>query len=181
MLLKKELKGHKRVLPNGTVVINHSHSERKNIVGLIESGELTIEDAMKKYQVKNRGTIYRWIREHSKNKNKYKVKKRATTQQKIEAVTAYDQGRKEKHEICKELNITENTLKQWVISYSCLPQKDQRINEMDHLSNRSNQESEKFKQALEEAKLRIMGLETMIEIAEKEFNIPIRKKCGTKQ
>lgn len=36
-------------------------------------------------------------------------------------------------------------------------------------------------QALREAKLKILCLETMIDIAEKEFNISIRKKPGTKQ
>lgn len=34
---------------------------------------------------------------------------------------------------------------------------------------------------LELAKLKIAGLEMMIKIAEKEFNIDIRKKSGTKQ
>jgi transposase-like protein len=35
--------------------------------------------------------------------------------------------------------------------------------------------------ALREAELKILCLETMIDIAEKEFNISIRKKPGTKQ
>ena len=34
---------------------------------------------------------------------------------------------------------------------------------------------------LEEARLKIAGLETMINLAEKELNVSIRKKYGTKQ
>ena len=36
-------------------------------------------------------------------------------------------------------------------------------------------------QALQEANLLILALNTMIEVAEKELNVPIRKKSGTKQ
>jgi len=36
------------------------------------------------------------------------------------------------------------------------------------------------KRALEEEKVRVIAYSTMIDIAEREFNIPIRKKSGTK-
>ena len=38
-----------------------------------------------------------------------------------------------------------------------------------------------FEKALEYEKLRSLAYSTMIDIAEKEFNIPIRKKPGAKQ
>jgi transposase len=38
-----------------------------------------------------------------------------------------------------------------------------------------------LEQALEEAELKVLALNTMIDIAEKQFNITIRKKSGTKQ
>jgi hypothetical protein len=42
--------------------------------------------------------------------------------------------------------------------------------------------SEKSKNRdFEELRLRIAALETMIDVAEKEYNIDIRKKYGTKQ
>lgn len=43
------------------------------------------------------------------------------------------------------------------------------------------QENQKLRKALELATLKIAGLETMIEIAEDEFKIAIRKKSGAKQ
>jgi hypothetical protein len=36
-------------------------------------------------------------------------------------------------------------------------------------------------QIIEEQKLKIAGLEAMIDVAEKELNIDIRKKSGTRQ
>ena len=39
----------------------------------------------------------------------------------------------------------------------------------------------KVKEALELEKLRAKAYDTMINLAEKTFNIPIRKKSGTKQ
>jgi hypothetical protein len=38
-----------------------------------------------------------------------------------------------------------------------------------------------LKKALQEAQIKIICLETMIDIAEKELNVNIRKKSGTKQ
>jgi len=180
MLLKKELKGHERILKNGTKVITHSFSERKKVVEQIESGELTIDEAMEKYNIAKRPTLYKWIREHSKHKQKYQVKTRPTPQQRIEAVTSYEQGRKDKYEIFREYNITEKTLKTWLNDYSCLPKQNKLTKEMNQ-SPSNIPGSKDYERALEEAKLKIIGLETMINIAEKEFNIPIRKKCGTKQ
>jgi hypothetical protein len=38
-----------------------------------------------------------------------------------------------------------------------------------------------LQRALQEAQMKIICLETLIDIAEKELNVPIRKKSGTKQ
>jgi len=43
------------------------------------------------------------------------------------------------------------------------------------------QRNEELEQALQQANLLILALNTMIEVAEKELNVPIRKKSGTRQ
>ena len=43
------------------------------------------------------------------------------------------------------------------------------------------QRNVELEQALQEANLLILALNTMIEVAEKELNVPIRKKSGTKR
>ncbi len=43
------------------------------------------------------------------------------------------------------------------------------------------QRNEELEQALQQANLLILALNSMIEVAEKELNVPIRKKSGTKR
>jgi len=49
------------------------------------------------------------------------------------------------------------------------------------LSKEKDKEIHRLRQALELEKLRSKAFETMVDEAEKTFNIPIRKKSGTKQ
>lgn len=51
----------------------------------------------------------------------------------------------------------------------------------DESSSDLEQENEELKKALELAMLKVAGLETMIDIAEDQLNIDIRKKSGAKQ
>ena len=46
---------------------------------------------------------------------------------------------------------------------------------------KAKEENKRLKEALELEKLRSRAFNTMIDVAEKNFNIPIRKKAGTKQ
>ena len=43
------------------------------------------------------------------------------------------------------------------------------------------QRNEELEQALQQANLLILALNSMIEVAEKQLNVPIRKKSGTKR
>ena len=45
----------------------------------------------------------------------------------------------------------------------------------------ATEQEKSLHQALQEAQMKIICLETMIDIAEKELNVSIRKKSGTKQ
>lgn len=53
--------------------------------------------------------------------------------------------------------------------------------EKDESSSDLEQENAELKKALELAMLKVAGLETMIDIAEDQLNIDIRKKSGAKQ
>lgn len=46
---------------------------------------------------------------------------------------------------------------------------------------KAKEENRRLREALELEKLRSRAFDTMIDVAEKNFNIPIRKKAGTKQ
>ena len=51
----------------------------------------------------------------------------------------------------------------------------------EHLPQEEDQEKKLLQQALEEAQLRIKALNTLIDVAEDQFKISIRKKPGAKQ
>lgn len=83
--------------------------------------------------------------------------------------------------------LNRNTLKLWMTKLrvrTLLDSKNQIIlssMEEDRREKDSKNELKRLTKALEYAKLRILSLETMIEVTEKDLHIKIRKKPGTKQ
>jgi len=86
----------------------------------------------------------------------------------------------------KIYGISRNTINSWVIQDSLLPlirptQKPMKEpNETSTVKALSKQVIE-LQKALEKAKLKIDGLQTMIQVSEEELKIKIRKKPGAKQ
>lgn len=97
------------------------------------------------------------------------------------------------YQFTKTCKFTHSTLIRWIEEYSTHPniltlQNDQKEEEMSAkhvpLSDKEKAMELKIKdleKALEYEKMRSRGFEIMIDIAEKELNIPVRKKSGTKQ
>jgi transposase-like protein len=88
---------------------------------------------------------------------------------------------------CRKYGVNRNTLKNWMESI-CLPNLADTIADepeptmpASNSENPSNRQIKALINALAEAELKISGLQTMIEVAEEEFRIKIRKKRGTKQ
>lgn len=88
---------------------------------------------------------------------------------------------------CRKYGLNRNTLKNWMESI-CLPNLVDIISDEQESTMPVNQSSDPpsrqikaLTRALAEAELKISGLQTMIEVAEAEFKIKIRKKRGTKQ
>ncbi len=96
-------------------------------------------------------------------------------------------GGEEPSQVMADLDIHNSyTLRNWVNLYQRkmqtgllpLPAMTTTQKQEVHALKQRNAELE---QALQQANLLILALNTMIEIAEKELKIPIRKKSGTKQ
>ena len=62
-----------------------------------------------------------------------------------------------------------------------LPQKVLSSMNDDQIAKALSQKIQELTKDLEYAKLKILGLETMIKVAEEDLNIKIKKKSGTKQ
>lgn len=88
---------------------------------------------------------------------------------------------------CFKYGLNRNTLKLWMTRLSIRTLSDNKKNPItssmadEHKKQDLNCQIKQLKKSLEYAKLKILGLETMIKIAEEDLNIKIRKKNGTKQ
>lgn len=87
-------------------------------------------------------------------------------------------------QVVEQKKISKNTIKSWCLKYSTQLEAPKPTlvnkNESDH-KQAQDERIAQLERALQESNLKIMGLETMINIAEKELKINIRKKSGTKQ
>lgn len=111
-----------------------SESFKIQIVKEIESGQINVSTARRKYGILGHSTISKWRKKYGS----------------LPAVNEY----------LKQRN-----------------QMEKKANEIERLKN----EVKNLKLKLENAQLKNTVLDTMINIAEKEFDIPIRKKYGGKQ
>jgi len=88
---------------------------------------------------------------------------------------------------CFKYGLCRNTLKLFITKLSIRTLGAELSNQMlsrmndDQKESALNRKVQELTKDLEYAKLKIIGLETMIKVAENEFKIKIRKKRGTKQ
>ena len=82
-------------------------------------------------------------------------------------------------EAVKKYQVREYTLSKWLadqqLSVGTSVTGEEQPTTMD------NAEKKALQQQLAELKLKVTALETMIDLAEQQYNFPIRKKFGTKQ
>lgn len=87
----------------------------------------------------------------------------------------------------REFNITASSLVKWRKKYSLQFYPEPRLTtamtgpENENADSEQQERIRQLEKALSDEKLKTEALQAMIKIAEQEFNIPIRKKFGTKQ
>jgi transposase-like protein len=153
---------------------------KEAIVREIEADELTIAEAMKKYEVSRPLTIKSWIKVYGKSGVIPRTLKHFSEAEKRQIIIELKSGKLTPIETLRKYKISENTLGLWKKRYSSeiaiIKSKDSMKENRTPSDDQVNE-----KQYIETLKLKIATLETMIDIAEKEFNIEIRKKSGSKQ
>jgi hypothetical protein len=88
---------------------------------------------------------------------------------------------------CKKYGLNRNTLKLWMTRLrvgSLTDKKNKTISssmEEDKKAQEYKQQIRQLEKALEYARLKILGLETMIKVTEEDLQIKIKKKPGTKR
>lgn len=76
-----------------------------------------------------------------------------------------------------------SSIKKWCMKYSTQIREENQESMSKKVHTQTDQEDQiaMLQKALNDSNLKVLGLETMIDIAEKELKIEIRKKSGTKQ
>jgi len=154
------------------------------IVKEVEEG-LPRKEANKIYQL-GKTTLDSWMSLYGSDYYHQHLKRRSYTNlQKRTIVTTIEQGRMSIKEAQIAYNIkTEKTIRDWLLSYKeekidlCIETPSQMAKKKPPLES---SETEALKKALQEAALKIKALNTMIDVAEENLKIDIRKKSGAKQ
>jgi transposase len=150
------------------------------IVEQIERGELSRTEACQQYGMAY-GTVSDWMRRYGSSSAATKRVQHSAVQQR-QVACAIVEGRMTIHEAQAAHNLTcSATVRRWVRAYKQqnreLAALHQRSSDMLPAPDTTNQQDK----ALQEARLKIAALETMIDMAEQHFKISIRKKPGAKQ
>lgn len=157
----------------------------KEAVAEIESGQLSVSEAAKKHGV-HRQTIQNWLRKYSTLEEEAYIQQGIPNEVKREVVAQIEQGFLTRKEAAKQCKVTYSTISVWLATYSCKPKiNPEEMQELVSQEQRSDElvkkENAELRLSVKELQLKVAGLETMIDLAEKEYNVPIRKKSGTKQ
>jgi transposase len=136
----------------------------------------------------SRSTLSGWMRDHSSKE--YKAKQRGshlTEVEKRSMVRLIEQGALTPHAARKANGISGHTLNKWLRAskkenaelavYDPFEMKDK----AEEGAGLPDAEKEALKKALEAAQLKISALNTLIDVAEDQFKIAIRKKAGARR
>ena len=154
------------------------------IVKEIEAG-LPRKEANRIYGL-GKSTLYAWMRDYGSTNYHQNIKRKTFSNlQKRTIVTAIEQGRFTIKEAKTAYNIkTEKIIRSWLVQYKsekveiCIENTSPMAKDK---SSSKDLENEALQKALQEAELKIKALNTLIDVAEDQLKIDIRKKSGAKQ
>lgn len=154
------------------------------IVREVEEG-LPRKDAERVYKLR-KSSLDRWMQRYGSEHYHQNLKRKSYSQlQKRTIVTAIEQGRMTIREARAAHGIrTEKTIRDWLLRH-----KDEKVvicieNTSPMPKDRPSSKDlkkEALLKALQEAELKIKALNTLIDVAEEQLKIDIRKKSGAKQ
>lgn len=151
-------------------------SIKKKAIADLDAGIITRSELMEIYNVNSETTITNWRKQVERgygHRHRY-----FSPELKIKAVNEVLTGLKTENEIIQEYELSSiHHLNSWIKKYRHTPQHRNEFVKMDD----NNTSLKEIEQELQQARLKILALESLINTAEKELNYPIRKKYGTKQ
>jgi exonuclease VII small subunit len=176
------IKGDKfEKMVNGIKHVMYPDHMKEQIVRELENGSLTLGEAMSKYEIRQLDTLKQWLKKYSRLTQEQYMRGRSNPATRSQAVREIDSGRLTLEEAAIKYHVTIDTIKDWLKVYSCDVIKPLKHQRMKQNVPAVTTDEKNLLQIIEEQKLKIAGLEAMIDVAEKELNIDIRKKSGTRQ
>lgn len=146
---------------------------KRQAVSEIESGQLSLREAMIKYEIKTYAAIRSWINRYSQDENL--MKGHATPLAiRRKAVMEIESGALKIKNAARLYNVSESTVSFWLKKYSFGGNSDV-PEDMNKVQNNGGDK------LIADLRLKVTALETMIDLAEQGYGIEIRKKCGAKQ
>ncbi len=156
----------------------------KKIVNEIEDG-VPRKLVYVKYGV-SQSTVNVWMRKYGSVDYHQRVKHKSYTRlQKRTIVTAIEENRMsiKEAQIAYQIKDVKN-IKKWIQGFKQEKVELSIVNELEMAKKTkpvSQEESQALQKALEEAQMKIKALNTLIDVAEEQLKIDIRKKSGAKQ
>lgn len=160
-----------------------SRAEKKALVARIEAGELTIEQVVEKYKLSTSRIVRRWITAYGSAESLAPVYKRCSQGHRMSVALQIRAGLLSIEEAARQNSVQGETILKWIEKLDTAPggaEPATSTNQM-HPSNFKGTTASQQHPELENLRLKVAALETMIDLAEEHFKIDIRKKCGTKQ
>lgn len=133
---------------------------------------------MEKYNIGAYNTIKEWLIKYGSNKDLLGNKQYNKADHRLAAYRILS-GERTVEDTAREMDIGISSVRKWVSDYK----NEFKVNPQSTLRERKTDSvcDKETKKELDDLQLKVAGLEMMIDIAEKEFGIEIRKKSGTKQ
>lgn len=159
----------------------------KELVQRIEQG-LPLVEALLIYQLK-RETVKHWLKRYASPAYK-KQRARVSMASKRTAVRAVSSGRMTVNEAMSAYNIgSSSTIKRWLSLYKEEKKQDIASSNLMEVSKKKSTATEgadkqhikALQQQLADAHLKVAALNTLIDVAEEQLKINIRKKPGARQ
>lgn len=157
---------------------NHRYTvnEKAQIVAQIEQGIISFNEALVKYKIGSRRTLYSWVATYAQDPSVIRKTRKHHYSYRRQVAISVQAGLISVQDAARQNSVSEGTVERWLelLRESNLENKTKAA-----MPDKSIDDSTKL--AIEALKLKVAALETMIDLAEQKFGIDIRKKCGTKQ
>lgn len=161
---------------------------KRQVLAEFDKREISAQEFCKKYGISS-STINNWrlqIQRATDDLKSFSPRKHNPESFKLQVVKEVVLGGMSIAEAQKKYNIaSRNTIINWCSQYSaqigCLKIQSSMKKKKGDFQQPQEDRIAQLEKALEDSNLKVLGLETMINIAEEELKISIRKKSGTKQ